>query len=313
MAREIRPARLAHARGLRATPAGIAAVAGPVIGWSFANTIVKVTRVPVVEFTFWRLWMGAAVMLAVTAAARRRITWSIVRRSAPAGALFAANLLFFFAALRHTGVVDVLLIAALQPALVFVVAGPLFGERPTRREIGWSVVSVLGVAVAVLGSSGNAVWSLEGDLLAVGSLLVWTAYFLISKRVRQDVQAVEYMTTVTVVAAVLVTPVAIGAGQGFADFRAADWMWLVLFVAAAQGGHLLLAWAHRQVDVTLSSLLILGEPVVSAVAALVVLGEPLTALQVAGGAIAVGAVGAIVWRAARGHPGDRDVAEPAPA
>jgi drug/metabolite transporter (DMT)-like permease len=285
--------------GLHATPLGLAAVAIPVLGWSFANTIVKLTPVPVLEFTFWRLWMGVAMMVVVTAAARRRITWAIVKASAPAGVLFAANLLLFFEALRHTGVADVLLIAALQPALVLVVAGRMFGEHASRKDVAWTVVSVGGVALSVVGSSSNAVWSLEGDLLAVASLLVWTAYFLLSKRVRVDVQAIEYMTTVTVVAAVVVTPVAVGAGQGLGDLRAVDWLMLALFVVAAQGGHLLLAWAHSQVDAMVSSLVILGEPVISAVAALVVLGEPLRWLQVVGGLVAVGAVASIVWRATR--------------
>lgn len=299
MAKAIRPVGRGHTRGLRATPLGLAAVALPVIGWSFANTIVKLTPIPVLEFTFWRLWMGAALMLLATTAARRRLTWAIVKSSAPAGVLFGANLLLFFAALRQTGVADVLVIAALQPALVLVVAGRMFGEHASRRDVAWTMVSVGGVAISVLGSSSNAVWSLQGDLLAVASLLVWTAYFLLSKRVRRDVQAIEYMTTVTIVAAVFVTPIAIASGQGFGDLRAIDWVWLTLFVAAAQGGHLLLAWAHSQVDVTVSSLVILGEPVVSAVAALVVLGEPLTGLQVGGGLLAVGAVAAVVWRATR--------------
>jgi drug/metabolite transporter (DMT)-like permease len=298
--------------GLHATPIGLAAVAIPVVGWSFANTIVKLTPVPVVEFTFQRLWAGALCMLIVAAVARRPLTWAIVKASAPAGVLFAVNLLLFFEAIRHTGVADVLLIAALQPALVLVVAGRWFGEHASRRDLVWAGVSVAGVAISILGSSQNAVWSLEGDLLAVGSLLVWTAYFLLSKRVRRDVQAIEYMTMVTLVAAIVVTPVAIASGHALGGFRTEDWLLLALFVLAAQGGHLMLAWAHSQVDVSVSSLVILGEPVLSAVAALVVLGEPLTWLQVVGGLVAVGAVGSVVWRAARA-PGGGIPAEAVPA
>ena len=59
--------------GLHATPLGLAAVAVPVIGWSFANTIVKLTPVPVIEFTFFRLWIGTLCMLIVSAVARRRL------------------------------------------------------------------------------------------------------------------------------------------------------------------------------------------------------------------------------------------------
>ena len=139
------------------------------------------------------------------------------------------------------------------------------------------------VALSIVGSSENAVWSLGGDLLAVGALFVFTAYFLLSKRVRQDVQAIEYMTTVTLVAAIVITPVAVATGDGFGGFHAEDWWLLLLFVVAAQAGHLMVAWAHSVVDVTVSSLVILGEPVMSAIAALIILGEPLTGLQVAGG------------------------------
>ena len=293
--------------GLHATPLGLAAVAIPVIGWSFANTIVKLTPVPIIEFTFYRLWIGAACMLVVTVAARRRLTWDVIRRSAPAGVLFALNLVLFFEAIRRTGVADVLLIAALQPALVLVVAGRWFGEHPSRRDVTWALISVGCVALSILGSSQNAVWSLEGDLLAVGALLVFTTYFLLSKHVRRDVQAIEFMTTVTLVAAVVITPVAVATGDGFGGFRPEDWVLLGLFVVTAQAGHLMLAWAHSQVDVTVSSLVILGEPVISAIAALIVLGEPLTVLQVAGGLLAVGAVGSIVWRATRARPEESPV------
>jgi len=112
------------------------------------------------------------------------------------------------------------------------------------------------------------------------------------------------MTTVTLVAAIVITPVAAATGDGFGGFRPDDWMLLALFVIAAQAGHLSVAWAHSHVDVTVSSLLILGEPVVSAIAALIILGEPLAPLQVAGGLLAIGAVGSIVWRATRREAAD---------
>ena len=156
---------------------------------------------------------------------------------------------------------------------------------------------MLGVVVFVLGSSTTPAWSLRGDLLAVASLLVWTAYFVMSKQVRRRVLAVEYMSTVTVVAAVVVTPVALLSGHSLGGLSRYDWAMLLLFLAAAQVGHVVLAWAHEHVDVTLSSMLILAQPVLSAIAALVVLGEPITALEVVGGAIAIGAMAVVVRRA----------------
>jgi len=111
------------------------------------------------------------------------------------------------------------------------------------------------------------------------------------------VLAVEYMSTVTVVAAVVVTPLALISGNSLGGLSRYDWAMLLLFLAAAQGGHVLLAWAHAHIDVTLSSMLILAQPVLTAIAGLVVLGEPITGLEIVGGAIAIGAMAAVVRRA----------------
>jgi drug/metabolite transporter (DMT)-like permease len=290
--------------GPKATPLGAAAVLGVITIFSVFNVIVKIVHLSAFTFAFYRLWLGAGVMLAVTLATGRRLTWAKIRASAPGGFLFGFNILLFFLAIRATAVADVLIIGALQPALTLVVAGPLFGERVTRYEIAWTAVSLTGVVLVTVGQSGTPVWSLRGDLFAAGALLIWTVYFLISKRVRREVPAVEYMTTVTLISAIVITPVALLSGAPLSGVRLEDWLWLALFVTAAQGGHVLLAWAHAQVDVSISSLLILAEPPISAGAALIFLGEPITALAIAGGLVVLASVSAIVRRATRAGGGE---------
>jgi drug/metabolite transporter (DMT)-like permease len=283
--------------GLRATRLGVAGVLVPVAGWSFANTIPKILDLPATTFSFWRLWLGAGLMLVVLGVTGRRPSWADIRASIPGGVLFGLNLVLFFSAIKATSIADVLVIGALQPALVLLVAGRLFGEHVDRAELGWIAVSVLGVVVFVLGSSTTPAWSLRGDLFAVASLLVWTAYFLVSKQVRRRVLAVEYMTTVTVVAAVVVTPVALLSGNSLGGLSRYDWAMILLFLAAAQAGHVMLAWAHEHVDVTLSSMLILAQPVLTAVAAWLILSEPITWAMAVGGGIAIGALVSVVRRA----------------
>jgi drug/metabolite transporter (DMT)-like permease len=289
---------LPHGEGVRATRMGILAILGPVVVFSLMNIIVKATSAPALIFAFYRLWLGSAVMLVALRVTRRRLTWGILRRSAPSGVLFGLNICFFFSALKLTSVADVLIIAALQPALTLLVAGPMFGERVTTYEIAWTGVSLVGVVLVIVGTSGSPAWSLRGDLLAVGALLAWTVYWIRSKRVREEVPAVEYMSAVTIVAAFVVTPLALVSGQGFA-IQWKDLLWLGVFVAGAQIGHSLLAWSHSQVDVSVSSLMILIEPVVSSAAAWLILGESLTAVAIAGGVVTLVAVGAVVRRATR--------------
>jgi drug/metabolite transporter (DMT)-like permease len=292
--------RVAHVqhRDLRTTAPGTAAILLAVVTWSFSNTLVKVSQLPALTFAFWRLWMGAAVLLAATRLARRSLTWEVVRESIPGGILLGTEIALFFSAIKRTSIVDVTIIAALQPALVLIVAGPLFGERVTRRMVALTLVSVLGVAIVAKGSESTSAWSLAGDLLAAGSLIAWTAYFLVSKHARATVNALEYLTVVSLTAAVVVTPMTLLSGQSLAVDRPADWMWLCVFVVAASGGHLLVAWAHGHVDVSVSSMLMLAQPVVSALAALLVLGQPVTPPMIVGGAIVVVSLAAIVGRAA---------------
>lgn len=283
-------------RAVRATRLGILAILGPIVAFSLMNIIVKVTTTAALVFAFYRLWLGALVMVVVLLATRRRLSLDLIRRSAVAGVLFGLNICFFFSALKLTGVADVLIIAALQPAITLLVAGPMFGERVTRHEVVLTGVSLVGVVLVIVGTSGSPEWSLRGDLLAVGALLAWTMYWLRSKRVREVVPAVEYMSAVTITAAVVVTPVALVSGQSFA-MPWQDLAWLIVFVAGAQTGHSLLAWSHAQVDVSVSSLMILIEPVVSSAAAWLLLGESLTPLAILGGAVTLAAVGLVVRRA----------------
>jgi drug/metabolite transporter (DMT)-like permease len=285
-------------RGPRATRLGVISILGPIAAFSVMNVIVKIVRAPALTLAFYRLWMGVVIMLLVVRVTGRRLTWSTLRRAAPSGVLFGLNLALFFSALKRTSVADVLILAALQPALTLFVAGPLFGERVTVHEVFWTSVSLGGVVLVILGSSGTPAWSLEGDLLAGGALLAWTTYWLLSKRVRVDVPAIEYMTAVTIGAAIFMTPVWVVSGQS-RTMRWQDWAWVLLFVGGAQAGHSLLAWSHAQVDISISSLLILAEPVISPLAALLFLGEPLPALSIGGGLLAVLAVGVVIGRATR--------------
>jgi drug/metabolite transporter (DMT)-like permease len=287
---------------VRATRIGVLAISLSGVGWAITNILVKITKVEGLAFVFYRLWAGAAIMLVVCAVLRRPLTWRKIKAAAPGGALFGFNVALFVSAIKLTGVADVLIIQAVQPALTLMVAGPLFGERITRSDVGWTLASIGGVVLVVLGSSGTPSFSLRGDVLAVFSLLVWTVYFLVSKRARRDVPAIEYMTVVTVMSAVLVTPVVLVSGQSLGGWRWQDVVMLAAFVVAAQGGHVLVAWAHAQVDVSISTLVILAQPIIAVAAAAIVLNEEVTLLELLGGAVVMVAVWVIVRRATRGSP-----------
>jgi drug/metabolite transporter (DMT)-like permease len=295
----------------RRTAIAEAAIVFSVITWGFGGVFIKLAKFPGITFAFYRLSLGFVVMLVALLASGRRLTWAVIRTSAPGGLFLGLDVCLFFNAVKLTSIADATIIGALQPVLVLLVAGRWFGERVGRREVLLAVVSVLGVALVAVGSSGSPAFSVRGDLLAGAALLSWTGYWLVSKRTRVRMPALEYMTGVMLTASIVALPVLLISGASLRSSRASDWLWLSLFVLfPAAGGQFVAAWAQRYVEVWLSSLLLQAMPVVASIAAWAVLGEPLTPLVIVGGVIVVAATGAIILRA-RGRT--EPVSEPEPA
>jgi drug/metabolite transporter (DMT)-like permease len=276
---------------------GAAAVVLAVVVWGFGPILIKKTELPNLVLAFWRLWLGFGVLAVAHAANGGRVRWTALRRSALGGVCFGANVALFTAAVQRTSVAEVTLVSAFQPVLVLLLAGPLFGERPGRREVVLIAASLVGVAVFEAGAMQGPVWSLSGYLFAVGALLTFTGYYLASKQARVHLEPVEYMTSSLLVAALVVTPVVVVSGQPVADVHGTTWVWLALFVLVPGAlGHLLVNWAHRFVDVTISSVIVVGLPVVAALLAWVLLGETLGPLELIGGAAVIACVAAIATR-----------------
>jgi drug/metabolite transporter (DMT)-like permease len=271
-----------------------------VVTWGLASPLLKLASLSGPALSAYRLWIGSAVLIVVMLWTRRRLTRSTLRFAVPAGLVFGSNILFFVLGVKLTTVANATLIGALQPALVLLVAAPWFGETVTRREVACVGIAIAGVAIVIVGSTGVPEWNPAGDALALLAVLTFTGYFLISKRARTTVATLEYMTAVHCAAALVVTPVALARPADLRMEGATD-LFVVLFFGLVSGtlGQMTIGWAQRYVDVSLSSLLLLGVPIVAAVSAWLMLDEALRPLQVAGGAVTLAGIGAMMWRPAR--------------
>ncbi len=192
--------------------------------------------------------------------------------------------------------------------MVLAVAGRLFGERPHLRDAFWAAVAIAGAVIVVAGGSAGGGESLRGDLLAVAALVAWTWYFIASKRARTQLGSFEYLTGLSVVAVVVVTPIVLLSGDSIAVPTVTDWVYIVI-VAVVNGalGHFLMNWAHAHVPIVVTSLMTLGIPVFATATAAIFIDEPVTLLQVVGMAVVIGALAVVVLHTSRTVP---EVAEP---
>lgn len=272
------------------------AVSVSTVVWGSASVFVKGTSITGLSFAMYRLWLGVLVHLVALAVTRRRLSWATFKACAPGGVFFALDISLGFTAVKLTTVANFAIIGAISPIVVVLVAGRMFGERVRPREAALVAVSFVGIAVVAVGSSGSPAWSPVGDLLALCSTLSWTCYWLFSKRARSSVPTLEYMTSVMVAGAAVVTPIGlIVGGVPPAVPSGSDWAVLV-FVTLVPGamGHLLAAWSHRHVESWLSALITQCAPVVSATLAWWLLGETLTAPVVLGGLLVLVATALVI-------------------
>jgi len=127
---------------------------------------------------------------------------------------------------------------------------------------------------------------------------VFTAYFVLGKRIREtDVHSWSLLGAIFVGACVIVLPWALVTSHDLDAIHGVDWLLLLgLILFPGMVGHGLMTWAHHYVDVTVTSMMTLANPVVSIVGAWILFDQDLSTEQVAGGVVVLCALGAIMRR-----------------
>ena len=185
------------------------------------------------------------------------------------------------------------------------VASHRYRERVTGWLVGIAFVAIGGVALVMFGAGGGSGGHLWGDLLAAVSTFFFAAYFVFVKDVRHRVDTFTLQTTSMAIGALVLLPLAaIDSGRLLPPFPSwSQWGWLALLLAVPGTGHYLMNWAHLHVSLTLTGLMTLAIPVLSAAGGWLVLDQRLTAVQVIGMVVVLSTLVVVVRRDARMHAG----------
>jgi drug/metabolite transporter (DMT)-like permease len=211
----------------------------------------------------WRFVVGSVILLCVCAVVRPRFDRHEIGRQAVIGLLaVAVYLSACYIAVRH-GVSGgtTSLIAALQPLLVAVAAGPFLGERTRPRQRIGLVIGLIGVGVVVSGglSIGRApTWAY---LLVVVGVIALSGGTLLSRRWRTGSLLVS-LATQTCTAAVTVTAASALTGQLRPPATTDFWFavaWIALLSGLGGYGAFLLV-IRRQGAVAVGTWLYLSPP-----------------------------------------------------
>jgi drug/metabolite transporter (DMT)-like permease len=191
------------------------------------------------------------------------------------------------------------LVAALQPLLVAVVAGPLLGERTSTWQRVGLVLGVGGVALVGASDLGTGAGGALGYALVVGGMLGLSTGTLLERRLRLPVSLLESLTVQTLTAAVFFVSVA-ALDHHLAPPTDPGFWWSVCWVVglAAFGGYGSYLVVLRRSGATRVSTLLFLTPPTTALWAFLMFGTRPGLLALPGAAVCALAVTLVMRRRA---------------
>jgi drug/metabolite transporter (DMT)-like permease len=111
--------------------------------------------------------------------------------------------------LRYTTATSAVLFLSTSPVFILLLAPPLLGERVGALQWLGIAVSFAGIATIVSGGDPRALAELSfnrGDLLALGSMLMWALYTIALKLRRDALDMPQFLLVLTVIGALFLSP-----------------------------------------------------------------------------------------------------------
>ncbi|MBX3744784.1 MAG: DMT family transporter [Verrucomicrobiae bacterium] len=289
---------------------GWAALIGGAVCIGFAPIWVRWSEVGPIATAFHRV--ALALPLLVLWAARERSRPAATRHSNPrrpgwafaAGAFFAIDMAAWHLSIRYTSVANSTLLANLAPIFVTLGAWIFLRERVGRRFTAGMILALLGAWCLTGASLQTDPNRLRGDLWGLATALFYGGYQLCVARLRRDTAAGRVLFWSSLVSAPLLGIIAWSLGETMLPASPRGWLVLLGLALTAQVfGQGLITYGFAHLPASLSSLVLLLQPLVATLAAWMLLGERLGIAQLLGGAILLAGI-----QVARSRP-----APPAPS
>ncbi len=188
------------------------------------------------------------------------------------GVILAFHFALWITSLDYTSVASSVILVTAHPVLVAPVAHYFFKEKLSIVNVIGISVSLIGVAILVLGNYGLGsltLDSLEGNILAILGGAAAGLYILGGRKVRRSVSVVSYAFVVYGVGTVVLFFVCLFFGVSLYNLNLVDYE-IIFMMAVVSGvfGHTFYNWSLGHVRASVASVVLLGEPLGSTVLAL---------------------------------------------
>jgi drug/metabolite transporter (DMT)-like permease len=269
------------------------ALLGGATGIGFAPILVRLTDTGPTATAFYRLLFALPLLWLWAAIENRRAPSDPKPQRARdylclalCGLFFTADLSIWHWSLRLTNVANSTLLTNIAPIFVTIGARILLNETITRSFVFGLSLAIVGSALLVGTSVQLETRHLHGDILAMIAAIFYGGYLLMVKFLRRRFSTPTIMAWSGLVSCPAFGIVALVSGDSMKASSAAGWAAIAaLALVSHVGGQTLITYGFGHLPASFSSISLLWQPVVAALAAWAFLSEPLTWKQVAGGLV----------------------------
>jgi drug/metabolite transporter (DMT)-like permease len=248
----------------------------------FAPIGVRLTETGPAAAGFWRLGLAAPLLLLPALRAPQEMVsgrawlWGL-----GAGVLFAFDLGAWHYGVHLTSVTNATVLSNTTPVVVSIAAWLLFRERPSRGFT-LALALALGGAIAMglaKGSGGRGTDPLLGDILSLVTAVFYGLYFVTMRIARRFAKASALMLWTTLSGAPALLLIGLLMGERILPAGPGGWLACVGLGVMHVSGQGAIAWALGRLPATVTSVVVLVQPIVAALLGWMLFGEAIAPLQ----------------------------------
>jgi drug/metabolite transporter (DMT)-like permease len=205
-----------------------------------------------------------------------------------AGAFLALDLIFWNISFSYTTVANANLLANLTPFTVIPIAYFIFKEKIPKHFLIGAILTLAGVLVLLFGKIEPNPDNFKGDLLAFITSVFYAGFILSVYKLRDNIGS-DIIMTISAFGSLIVLALAMLFTEGF-YFPTTMQGFLPLIGLALISqimGQGLLAFCLGKVNVTLSSIITLTQPIIAAIYSFLIFSEVLSSAEIIGVFIAL--------------------------
>jgi drug/metabolite transporter (DMT)-like permease len=246
-------------------------------------------------------WLIAFALLApfvwrATAASMKAVRreWRLILALGATGIASFHTLVYI--ALQSTTATSALLILSLAPILTLLSSAAMGMERPTNRQIGGALISILGAGILITRGNPSGILSQGlnvGDLWMLLAVVIWTAYSLLLRRRPADLPSpVALVASIAAALTMMVPVVYLGARTPVAALGSFPVLLSIAYIAVFASAIAFLFWTYgvSRLGPTRAGQFVNLMPIFGAGLAFSVLGEVPTPAQAAGAALVLSGI-----------------------